>query len=325
MKSNNPETSITKIPVGISECLLGSAVRYNGGHKHSKLCTKELSGYFDFVPTCPEVSIGLGVPREPIRLVNIDGETRVRGSDDPSIDVTDALKEHAHEYQQKNQQIAGFIFTQNSPSCGLNPVKVYHKNGNPLGKDQGAFAKAIVKHAPYLPTEEAGRLNDPLLRETFVTAVYTYHDWLENVANTDKKRALVEFHARNKYRLMSHSIQGYKNLGNLVANLKDKRFEELKSEYLLEFMATIKSPTSKGLHCNTLEHVQGYLKKRITAREKAQLHDSIEHYRKGYVPLVVPITLLNHYTKIHFSPNAYIRNQTYLQPHPLELGLHNGI
>ena len=319
-----PKSAPTPIKIGISACLLGNAVRYNGGHKHSKLCTKILSAHFEFVPACPEVAIGLGIPREPIRLVEIGGEVRVKGTDN-SHDVTEPLRNQGAEFIDQNTNISGFIFTQNSPSCGLHNVKVYHANGNPLKKARGAFAQAIINNAPYLPVEEAGRLNDPLLRETFVTSVFAYHDWQTTVADTEEKQALIEFHARNKLLLMSHSIQTYKQLGQLISDLKSYAFNDIKNRYLIGFMNAIKTPTSRGMHCNAMEHLQGYFKRALTHQEKQSLNKTIHEYRKGYVPLVVPITLLKHYSQLYPEQAHYASKQSYLNPHPYELGLRNDI
>lgn len=314
-----------KIPVGISACLAGQKVRYNGGHKHSKLCTQELGKHFDFIATCPEMSIGLGVPRKPIRLVDIQGSTRVRDTETNSLDFTNALYSQGEQFLKTATDICGFIFTQNSPSCGLHGVKVYHQNGNPLTKDQGAFAKAILKKAPYLPVEEAGRLNDALLRHTFITAVYTYHDWQTTVAPKAHKKALIDFHSRHKLLLMAHSTQAYKTLGKLISNLSNVDLNAIKQQYLNTFMAAIKTPTSRGRHCNAMQHIQGYLKKSLKPAEKRSITQTIHEYRKGYIPLVVPITLLNHYTQLTHNDNAYINQQSYLRTYPKELGLRNEI
>ena len=314
-----------KIPVGISECLLGEPVRYNGGHKHSRLCSRELGDIFDFVPTCPEMAIGMGVPRPPIRLVNVNNETRAQGSDNPELDVTDALARQGREFASRNQTLCGFIFTQKSPSCGLFSVKVYHQNGNPLDKGRGIFARTLCEQAPYLPVEEAGRLNDPLLKETFISAVYIYHDWLQTVAPSAEKKALIDFHSRHKLQLMAHSTQAYRQLGQLIANLKDSPLADIKAHYLNIFMATIKTPTTRGRHCNVMEHIQGYLKKTLSSSERHSVNRSIHDYRKGLVPMVVPMTLLNHYAELHLSEDSYLLQQSYLKPHPPEMGLRNDI
>lgn len=314
-----------KIPVGISECLLGKAVRYNGGHKHSKLCSKDLSRHFSFVATCPEMAIGLGVPRKPIRLVTIDNEVRVRGSEDSNLDVTNELKEEGLSFATNHPHLCGFIFTQNSPSCGLYGVKVYHENGNPLSKDRGAFAKTLTEKLPCLPVEEAGRLNDPLLRETFVTAVFAYHDWQSSVAANANKKALIDFHTRNKFLLLAHSTQTYRNLGQLISDLKNNDLETIKHSYLQHFMKALKTPTTRGRHCNVLEHIQGYLRDSLTSSEKASINKSIHDYRKGYVPLVVPMTLLNHYATARPEAPLYIQQQSYLNAAPIEMGLRNEI
>ena len=315
----------TRIPVGISECLLGEPVRYNGGHKHSRLCSRELSSVFEFRATCPEMAIGLGVPREPIRLVNVDGETRVRGSDKPDLDVTDALRDQGSQFLDTHQDICGFIFTQKSPSCGLYGVKVYHQNGNPLDKGKGAFAGSVVSKAPYLPVEEAGRLNDPLLRETFVSAVFIYHDWVQTVARSPEKKSLIDFHSRHKFQLMAHCHETYKALGKMMADLKNVSLSDIKWRYLNQFMKAIRTPTTRGRHCNVMQHIQGYLRDALSPSERQSIHKSIHDYRSGFVPLVVPMTLLTHYAMLHHEHDSYLRQQSYLNPYPLEMGLRNAI
>jgi uncharacterized protein YbgA (DUF1722 family)/uncharacterized protein YbbK (DUF523 family) len=300
-------------------------VRYNGGHKHSRLCTKELTNIFDFKPTCPEVAAGLGVPREPVRLINMNEGIKVRGSDNQDVDVTNELQRQAAHYLGTHNNICGFIFTPKSPSCGLFNVKVYHQNGNPLDKDQGMFAKSIVEQMPYLPVEESGRLNDPLLKETFISAVFVYHDWTKTVARKNDKKSLIDFHSRHKFQLMAHCISTYKTLGQLVADLKTKPLHELKWRYLNQFMAAIKKPTTRGRHCNVMEHAQGYLSNAASITEIQSINKSIHDYRKGFVPLIVPITLLTHYAKLHENKSHYLLQQSYLNPYPLEMGLRNDI
>lgn len=324
-RGTDPQRSGSRIPVGISECLLGEPVRYNGGHKHSRLCSQGLAAIFEFRATCPEMAVGLGVPREPIRLVNVNKQIRVRGSDKPELDVTDELKSHATDFLDTHQDICGFIFTQKSPSCGLNGVKIYHENGNPLDKGQGAFSGSVVKKAPYLPVEEAGRLNDPLLKETFVSAVFIYHDWVQTVARSADKKSLVDFHSRHKFQLMAHCLKTYKALGNMIANLKDVALDDVKWRYLNRFMAAIKKPATRGRHCSVMEHIQGYLRDSLTGTERQSINKSIHDYRQGFVPLVVPMTLLTHYAALHHEQSSYLRQQSYLNPYPLEMGLRNAI
>lgn len=317
-----------RIPVGISECLLGAEVRYNGGHKHSRLCTDTLATYFTFVSTCPEMNIGLGVPRETLRLVDMDGDTRVTESSNLSIDHTDALYQQGCDFAQHNPALAGFIVTRQSPSCGIHDVKVYHRNGHPQHKAHGMFAQGLIDTVPWLPIEDSGRLNDPLLRETFVTAVFALHDWQESVAKARKveqKAALIKFHSRHKLLLMAHSTVCYKQLGNLIANLKAAPIDDILNEYRLAFMGAIRKPASRGTHCNALQHLQGYLKTHLDTHEKQSLSKSIHDYRNGIVPLVVPVTLLNHFSHQHFDNDAYINQQSYLNPHPEHLGLRNAI
>ena len=195
-----------KIKVGISSCLLGQEVRYNGGHKHSALCTRELSRYFEFVDSCPEVSVGLGVPRKPIRLVGEPSQPRAVGVDDPNTDVTDALREYGEHRVEELDDLCGYIFIKGSPSCGLFRVKVYNEKGFPQEEmGRGIFARVLTDHNPLLPVEEAGRLQDAVLRENFITRVFAYSNWQKLKAGGLTASGLIDFHSRYKYTLMAHN------------------------------------------------------------------------------------------------------------------------
>ena len=213
---------VQKIPVGISACLMGDSVRFNGGHKRSRFCTDILSEYFDFRSTCPEVAIGMGTPREPIRLVSEhpnDDNIRAVGVDTPELDVTDKLKDHAVTVSENSSELCGFIFMQKSPSCGVFGVKRYLPNGHPEGTVSGIFAKEFARRNPLLPIEEAGRLNDAALRENFLVRVFTYRDWQLFRQQEVTAARLIDFHSKYKYLVMAHSLVHYKELGRLLANL----------------------------------------------------------------------------------------------------------
>ncbi|MGH1460945.1 MAG: YbgA family protein [Neptuniibacter sp.] len=312
------------IPVGISSCLLGHEVRYDGGHKRSKYCLNILSDCFEFVPFCPEVSIGLTVPREPIRLVGRSDSPRVVGVKNPELDVTDKLTAYADSVSESHKELSGYILMKGSPSCGMERVKVYHENGMPNEAGSGVYAAQIMRNNPALPVEEEARLNDPVLRENFITRVFVYSCWQDEVMQSPSLHEVLQFHSRHKYQLMAHSYTGYKKLGQYLANEAPKKpIAEVLSEYILELMGHLKNRANRKTHTNTLIHIMGYLKRDIDSETKQDLLEAIEQYRNSQVNLVVPLALLKHYLKRHGSD--YINSQAYLNPYPYELGLRNYI
>lgn len=313
-----------KPKIAISACLMGVEVRYNGGHKESRLCSRVLSDYFDFVPLCPEVAIGMGTPREPIRLVGDLEQPRAVGTVDASLDVTLPLAEYGERMAARVDDICGYIFMQNSPSCGLERVKVYQANGIPhRNGGRGVYAQAFCAQHPNLPVEEAGRLNDPVLRENFLTRVYVYRDWQALLKQGLTRRALTDFHSRCKYLLMAHHPVQYKTLGNLLGSMGKGDPTLIGPRYFSELMAALSKCATRGTHSNVLQHLSGYLKQSISAEDKQEVQHVIGQYRHGIVPLVVPLTLLKHHFRQH--PDPYIAQQLYLQPHPENLSLRNAI
>jgi uncharacterized protein YbgA (DUF1722 family)/uncharacterized protein YbbK (DUF523 family) len=318
------------IPVGISACVLGQEVRFNGGHKRNRFCTDTLGQIFDFKPYCPEMAIGLGVPRPTIRLVGDPKQPRVVGSDDPSLDVTDRLYAYSEKTAGELDELCGYIFIKNSPSCGAFRVKVYNDDpdsrsfGYPKEEmGRGIFANAVIESNPLLPVEEEGRLNDPPLRENFILRVFALHYFRRTVLADLTAGNLVAFHSRYKYTLMAHSQKAYKELGRVVANLTEHPIEATAQRYIHGFMAALSKPATRKNHCNTLQHMLGYLKRTVASPIRKDLLDVIDQYRQGSVHLSVPITLLKHYVDNY--GNDYIRSQVYLDPYPLELGLRNQI
>ena len=312
------------IKLGISACLLGQPVRFNGGHKQSQLCSEPLARHFEFVPVCPEVAIGLGTPREPIRLVGDAANPRAVGTVRRELDVTEPLIAYGKKIAADLDDICGYILMQKSPSCGMERVKVYQENGNPVkGGGAGLFARALAEARPDLPIEEDGRLNDPVLRENFLTRVFAYAEWQQLLASGLTPKAIVDFHSRFKYQLMATSPAHYKALGQRVATLGSQPLEEFAAAYFSELMVALKKPASRGTHSNVLQHLVGYLKRHLGGDDKQEMQQLISLYRDGIVPLVVPLTLLKH----HFRrfPDRYIARQIYLQPHPEDLSLRNGI
>ncbi|WP_166221202.1 YbgA family protein [Pseudomonas atagonensis] len=318
------DLSECKPKIAISACLMGAEVRYNGGHKEARLCSRTLRDYFEFVEVCPEVAIGMGIPREPIRLVGHPEHPEAVGTVNPEFNVTARLAGYGEKMAGELTDICGYIFMQQSPSCGLERVKVYQANGAPVtGGGRGIYAQAFCAAHPDLPVEEAGRLNDPVLRENFITRVYAYSAWQHLLEQGLSRRALTEFHSRYKYLLMAHSPQHYKSLGKLLGNMGQTDPVELGPRYFSELMAALKKCATRGTHSNVLQHISGYLKQAISAEDKQEMVHVIGQYRLGIVPLVVPLTLLKHHFRQH--PDPYIAQQVYLQPHPENLSLRNAI
>ena len=309
--------------IALSSCLAGEEVRYDGAHKRDNWLLKELGKFVDYRTFCPEVGIGLSIPRPPIRLVEKNGETRVLGVTDPSIDVTERLHNHAFDTLPKLRDVSGYVLKSKSPSCGVFRVKRYNTKGHPDGTAIGAYAEVICQQLPDLPIEEEGRLNDAVLRENFVNRVFVYHRWQKLCEQGLDAASLIDFHSRHKYLVMAHSQAAYKRLGRLLSHLKGADMQRVGREYQRELMGALKRRVSRARHVNVLQHIQGYLKQNIDAGDKAELGTAIEEYRRGEVPLVVPMRLLRHYFRRH--PDDYIASQVYLEPAPASLGLRNHV
>lgn len=324
---NQGETSMIQfgpIGIGISACLLGHPVRYNGKHKLSSLCTETLTQYFQFHPICPEEAIGLGTPRPPIHLVGDPTAPRVIGVENSSLDVTDALHELGQRTAETRRDISGFILMQKSPSCGMQGVKVMANKGNPTSSGAaGAFANALMRARPELPVEEEGRLADPVLLENFISRVYVHAHWWQLQHEGLTRKGLLTFHQRYKYLLMATHREQYVRLGRAVAQSSSTPLEVFAPTYFRQLMQALKQPATRGTHFNVLQHLAGYLKRHLDKRQKQELQQLFSRYRLEEVPLAAPIALL----KQHFSrhTNNYIAGQAYLQPHPEALGLYNAI
>jgi uncharacterized protein YbgA (DUF1722 family)/uncharacterized protein YbbK (DUF523 family) len=310
-----------KIRVGISSCLLGTKVRFDGGHKQDPYINGTLNAFFEFVPVCPEVAIGLGIPREPIRLVRRGDDIRVVGVRSSELDVTDKLKEYGRHMGRSLADISGYILKRASPSCGMERVKVYGAAGNPVETGPGVYAMAFMQTQPLLPVEEEGRLGDAGLRENFIGRVFVYHRWQRLTQQGLTSARLVDFHSRHKYLVMAHSQAAYRRMGRLVASAGTGPLDVLARDYLEELMTALKRRANRKQHVNVMHHLMGYLRKALDREDKAELLETIEDYRNGLVPLVVPITLLKHHFRRH--PQRYIERQYYLSPHPAELMLRN--
>lgn len=311
-----------KIPVGISSCLIGEKVRFDGGHQLHSYIEQTLGAHFSFRSFCPEVAIGLGIPRRPIRLI-ADGEAvRCVSSVDETLDYTQALIDCADGQISWHQEICGYILKKSSPSCGMERVKVY--DGSQLRRNgSGIYAATLIKNFPSLPVEEEGRLGDAVLRENFVQRVYVMSRWQALLRVGLSVSALVTFHARHKLILMSHCQKTYRALGPLVASANRDNLHEVSREYFPTLMSALKVRATRGNQVNVLQHIQGYLKNHLDAGDKAELSDIIAQYLHAQVPLIVPITLLNHHFRRH--PNDYIRDSWYMRPYPAEMSLQNDI
>jgi len=309
-----------KIPVGISSCLLGDHVRFDGGHKRDSYIVGTLSEFFEFHAFCPEVAIGMGIPRPSVHLVKTVAGTRCVGVKDGGNDVTDRLRDVAEQQQSVHAGLCGYILKKDSPSCGMERVKIY-TGQQPIREGVGIYAETMMRNNPLLPVEEEGRLGDPGLRENFIQRVYVLYRWRRLLADGLTPHALITFHARHKLILMSHA--DYRDLGQLLAGVTKANVSEIAQQYIGQLMALLKSVPSRKNHVNVLQHIQGYLKKELSADDKAELCEVIERYRNGEVPLIVPITLLKH----HFRkcPDPYIDNSYYLSPYPQELRLINAL
>jgi uncharacterized protein YbgA (DUF1722 family)/uncharacterized protein YbbK (DUF523 family) len=313
-----------EIRIGISSCLLGQEVRYDGGHKRDPFVTGALSGFVTFVPVCPEVEVGMPVPRPAIRLVRRGEDVRLV---DPrhGVDHPEPMRRWstARARELAELDLAGYILKKDSPSCGMERVKVHAEKGPGVRDGVGLFAQQLLLRFPLLPVEEEGRLNDPALRENFIERIFAYRRLRAVFSPRWTVGQLVRFHTAEKLLLLAHDPESYRALGKLVATAKQLPRAEVETRYGERYMRALRTPATKGKHCNTLQHMSGYFKDVLDSAEKAELQESISDYRRGLVPLVVPLTLLRHHVRRHGS--AYLAGQSYLDPHPKELMLRNHV
>lgn len=314
---------MSSITLGISSCLLGNEVRHDGGHKRNVYVTSTLSEYFDFRPYCPEMAIGLGTPRPTIRLTRSDSGIRLTGSDNAELDVTDDMNAWSTSAIPGMRDLSGFILKNNSPSCGMERVRVYDANGAPSRDGIGLFADNLMKAMPWLPVEEEGRLNDAMLRENFIQRVFVYYRWQQMTHQAFTVSQLMEFHQRHKFILLAHDEEEYRKLGPLIASVTKANLQQIADEYLTRMMTCLKSRASRKRHSNVLMHVMGFLKNKIGSDDKQELIEILDSYRNGRVPLIVPITLMRHH--LRQFPDEYISSQYYMSPYPEELMLRNTI
>ncbi|EJQ9543653.1 DUF523 and DUF1722 domain-containing protein [Salmonella enterica] len=308
--------------VGISGCLTGAAVRFDGGHKRMDFVMNSLAPWVDYKPICPEVAIGLPVPRPALRLIQTTcGDIRMRYSHAPHDDVTERMNAFTDRFLPTIGELAGFIVCAKSPSCGMERIRLYDEKGNRGRKaGTGLFTAAMMDKYPWLPIEEDGRLHDPVLRENFIARIFALHELNALRAQGLSRHSLLAFHSRYKLQLLAHHQAGYREIGPFVARLHE--WDDLDAffvRYREKLMAILRHPASRKNHTNVLMHIQGYFHRALNSRQRAELREVILGYRAGRLPILAPLTLLKHYLAEH--PDDYLRSQNYFEPYPDTLGL----
>ena len=315
------------IKIGVSSCLVGAKVRFDGGHKRSDFLVDTLGSFVEFVPVCPEVEIGLGVPRETLRLVRSSDASRGARlvSNETGIDHSDIMNSYAEQRITAlgSKELSGYVLKKDSPSCGMERVRVYGSSGMPTRDGSGLFAAALIRRYPSLPVEEEGRLSDPQLRENFVERVFAYRRLRSFFSSRWTLGELVKFHTAHKLVLMAHSPKAYSELGQFVAGAKRMVRHKLPECYQFAFMEALKKLATTARHTNVLHHMLGYLRPHLDRDTRDGLATLIDDYRRKLVPLIVPISMFRHYAR-KFDV-AYLRAQVYLEPHPKELMLRNHV
>ncbi|MCB9555565.1 MAG: DUF523 and DUF1722 domain-containing protein [Deltaproteobacteria bacterium] len=318
-------TALGPLRIGVSACILGELVRFDGQHKLDRFVRDTLGQYVEFVPVCPEVELGLGVPRETVRLED-DGTTVRMIAPKSGTDHTASMSSFARRRVAELEELGlcGYVLQKGSPSCGMERVRIYPSSGGPPRRNgRGLFAQTLSELLPDLPMEEDGRLNDIRLRENFIERIFAFRRLRALFSGRWRTGDLVAFHAQEKLLLLAHDPPTYRELGRLVANAKATPRAELSRDYQHLFLLGMKRQATTRKHTNVLQHMAGYFKRVLDSADRAELVEVIERYRLGYVPLVVPLTLLNHFLRRH--PIPYLEQQSYLRPHPEELMLRNHV
>lgn len=310
------------LTLGISSCLLGEKVRFDGGHKRDAFICQFLSPHVKFITICPEIGAGLPTPRPAMRLIGSPNSPQLIEIKHPEIEHTKALKAYSNSMMKHINELSGYILKNKSPSCGLKSVKVYQESGAPK-PGKGLFAEILETKYPNLPIEEEGRLNDPKLRENFIERIFVYQRLRELINKQLTKKNLVDFHTRHKLTLRAHDEKTYQQLGKMMADLSATSLKGFAKSYETLFMAGMKRIASTKKHANVLMHCMGYFKKQLCSEDKQELLNAINEYRLERLPLIVPITLIRHHLMHH--PNEYLEQQYYLNPYPKELMLRNHI
>ncbi|WP_242343338.1 YbgA family protein [Anaeromyxobacter terrae] len=314
-----------RLRIGVSSCLIGRKVRYDGQHKRDAFLVDVLGDFVEWVPVCPELEVGMGVPREPIRLVGAAGAPRLV-AERSGTDHTAAMRRYAEARvaELERLDLAGYVTKKDSPSCGMERVRVYAEAGGPPRRDGvGAFARVLLERLPLLPVEEEGRLNDPALRESFIERIFAFVRWKAAISAGMRRGELVAFHTAHKLALLAHSPAAYRRLGALVAGQKKGPQAAIVEAYGRAFMEALRVPATRGRHVNVLQHVLGYFREALPPDDRKELEGVVHDYARGLVPLVVPQTLIRHH--VRRQGVAYLAGQTYLDPDPKELMLRNRV
>jgi len=313
-----------KIKLGISKCRLGGNVRFDGGHKLDRFLTETLGQYVDYVPVCPEVECGLPVPRESMHLEG-DPDTPRLVTTRTKQDMTERMLGWTRKrvVELEKEELMGFVFKSDSPSSGMERVRVYNEKGMAVKTGVGMFARAFMQHFPLLPVEEEGRLHDPRLRENFIERIFAFKRWRDVLSRNGSRGGLVDFHTSHKLLILSHSTKHYQEMGKWVAQPKGISLKELYQHYQVLFMESLQLKTTPKKNANVLMHMLGYFKEQLSPDEKQEALELIDLYRNEFIPLIVPVTLIKHFVRKYAQP--YLREQVYLNPHPLELQLRNHV
>ena len=312
------------IRLGVSSCLLGHEVRFDGGHKRDRFVTDLLGKFVEWIPVCPEIEAGMGTPRPALRLVG--------DSDDPQMLEIKSGRDHTKTMKRFSEQrvralrgldLCGYILKKDSPSCGMTRVRVYGDKNMPTRRGRGLYASALMDAYPNLPVEDEGRLNDSKLRENFIERVFAYRRLGQLFGARWTRGQVVAFHTTHKLQLMAHSTVAYRELGRLVAAQKETPRASFRQRYESGFMQALARVASRGRNANVLQHAAGHLKKHLDSASRTELADLVHEYRDGLIPLVVPVTLIGHHARRHDV--TYLNGQAFLEPHPRELMLRNHV
>jgi uncharacterized protein YbgA (DUF1722 family)/uncharacterized protein YbbK (DUF523 family) len=320
---NELDLDTAPLRLGVSSCLLGQEVRFDGGHKRDRFVTDLLGSFVEWVPVCPEVEVGMGTPRPALRLVSDGNDVRmieIKSERDHTLFMQRYSEKRAGAL--RNLDLCGYILKKDSPSCGMTRVKVYGE-GMPSRAGRGIYASALMDAYPNLPVEDEGRLNDAKLRENFIERVFAYQRLCGLFRSRWTRGQVVAFHSAHKLQLMAHSTVAYRELGRLVADLKQMPRAAFREQYESGFMAALSHVATRGRNANVLQHAAGHLKTKLDSASRTELAELIHDYRRGLVPLVVPVTLMGHFVRIHEID--YLQGQVFLEPHPKELMLRNHV
>jgi len=309
---------VSKPRIGISSCLLGNKVRHDGGHKYEPFITQTIGLHVEWVPVCPELEVGMGVPREAVRLVGNPSDPKMiahKSGKDWTRKMQSFAANRVRRLEKMN--LSGYILKKNSPSCGMERVRVYGPKGMPNRQGRGLFAQTLMTKLPLLPVEEESRLYNPGLRENFIERVFGYYRWQALVSDGRSIKKLVDYHRQEQLLLFAHSEAHMRRLDRIVAQAKRMSFGAAMEEYGRLFMEALCYRATQRKNSKVLQHMLGYFLKQLSSDERKELRGVIGDYRRSLVPLVIPLTLIRRYVEKYDVPS--LQGQSYLQPHPKEV------